>query len=325
MVDTHIETLTDISLKVLNKRLANQKNPNFQFVFLGDTWFDWGNAILQSFTKAKQDAIRRYQIFLSCLDKASKQKPKPLFILYGGDGVFSGSAEQLMFFKNAVEKFVRKTNIAFFMVPGNHERNGVNGSLVNYQNIIGPRKGNKTVQENGLNYIINTPKLRMVMLNDVGPVAKPTRYGITNSALATFNKGINTKKDVVVVMHVPPKAGSFKSFPSSEAFPVTTPNDKAFIANLSKSKSVKLILVSHIHDILLKGTIAGKTAVLNGNGGAGTDTRPTLNPVISSFTFINKNKSIRFDGQRSVTVNTKIRPRKVFILTKDGIISVPIV
>ncbi|KAF6569460.1 hypothetical protein JDW19_05765 [Paenibacillus polymyxa] len=197
--------------------------------------------------------------------------------------------------------------------------------MVNYQNIIGPRKGKKAVQENGLNYIINTPKLRMVMLNDVGPVAKPTRYGITNSALVTFNKGINTKKDVVVVMYVPPKVGSFKKFPSSEAFPVTTPNDKAFIANLGKSKSVKLTLVSHIHDVLLKGTIAGKTAVLNGNGGAGTDTRPTLNSIISYFAFIYNNKCIRFNGHKSVTVKTKLRPSKVFILTKDGIISVPIV
>ncbi|MBM0632635.1 hypothetical protein JDW19_05770 [Paenibacillus polymyxa] len=48
------------------------------------------------------------------MDKASKQTPKPLIILYGGDGVFSGSAEQLVFFKNVVEKFVKKTNIAFF-------------------------------------------------------------------------------------------------------------------------------------------------------------------------------------------------------------------
>lgn len=317
-------TLTDISLAVLNKRLATQKTPNFNFVFFGDTWFDWGDATKQTMKQAKQDAIRRFQILVSCLNAASRIKPKPLFILYGGDAVRSGTLAQLSYFKNTVENFVKKNNIAFFLVPGNHERNGVGGPLTLYQNLIGPRKGNKVLQENGLSYIINTPKVRIVMLNDVGPVSGGTVYGITPSALSVFEKGIKTMKDVVVVMHVPPKVGSFRNFPSGDTFPITTATDKKFIADLKKSGNVKLVLVSHIHDRLLNGTIAGKPAVLNGNGGAGTDVRPTPKPAIASFTFNNKLKAIQFNGQKSVTVNTKLKPTKVFITTKQGTITVPL-
>ncbi|RNB90406.1 hypothetical protein EDM56_07790 [Brevibacillus fluminis] len=318
------ETLTDISLKVLNKRMANRKSPNIPFVFFGDTWFDWGDATKQTLNKGKRDAIRRFQIFLSCLETSSQLNPKPLFILYGGDAVFSGSVEQLTYFKTTVARFVKNTNIAFFMVPGNHERNGVGGTLQNYQNIIGPRKGDKTVHEIGLNYHINTPDLRLIMLNDVGPVSGESRYGITPSALASFESGIKTRKDVVVVMHVPPKVGSFSKFPSSEAFPISTPADKAFITSLSKAKNAKLVLVSHIHNLLLRGQIAGKPAVLNGNGGAGTDTQPTPQPTITSFMFFKNNKSIVFTGNKKVRVNTAFRPTKVFISTKQGIITVPI-
>jgi hypothetical protein len=76
------KTLTDFSLQVLNKRIEKDfKTSVFNFAFFGDTWFDWGDATKQSFTKGKKDAIRRYQIFVSCLQAASRLKPKPLFIL----------------------------------------------------------------------------------------------------------------------------------------------------------------------------------------------------------------------------------------------------
>lgn len=300
------------------------KKPAFNFAFFGDTWFDWGDATKQSFTKAKKDAVRRYQIFVSCLQAASRLKPKPLFILYGGDAVRSGTAEQIRYFRDTAVRFVKKYNIPLFLVPGNHERNGIDGPLTLYQNMIGPRKGNKVLQENGLSYILNTPNLRLVMLNDIGPVSGGTVYGITPSTLSVFEKGINTKKDVAVVLHVPPKAGSFKKFPSGEVFPINTPENKRFITGLRKSPNVKLILVSHIHNNLLKGTIAGKTAVLNGNGGAGTDVQPTPKPAIASFTYNNKNKSVAFKGQKPVVVNTKLSPGKVFITTKSGTKAYPI-
>jgi hypothetical protein len=59
-------------------------------------------------------------------------------------------------------------------------------------------------------------------------------------------------------MHVPPKAGSFKNFPSGEVFPINTPEDKKFIAGLKKSANVKLVLVSHIHNNLLKELLPAK-------------------------------------------------------------------
>lgn len=319
------KTLTDVSLQVLNKRIAKEsKNPVFNFAFFGDTWFDWGDATKQSFAKAKKDAIRRYQIFLSCLQEASRLKPRPLFILYGGDAVRSGTEEQIRYFRDTAVRFVKKYNIPIFLVPGNHERTGIGGPLTLYQIMIGPRKGNKVLQENELSYILNTPNLRMVMLNDIGPVSGGTVYGITPSALSVFEKGIHAKKDVVVVIHVPPKSGSFKNFPHGDVFPINTPENKKFIASLRKSPNVKLVLVSHIHNNLLKGTITGKTAVLNGNGGAGTDVQPTPKPAIATFTYNNKNKSIAFKGQKPVVVNTKQSPDKVFITTQSGTKAYPI-
>ena len=139
-----IKTFTDISLDVLNKRIAlESKKPAFNFAFFGDTWFDWGDATQQTFSKAKKDAIRRYQIFLSCLQAASRLKPKPLFILYGGDAVRSGTAEQIRYFRDTAVRFVKKYNISLFLVPRNHERTGNGGPLTLYQNMIGLEKGIK--------------------------------------------------------------------------------------------------------------------------------------------------------------------------------------
>ncbi len=320
-------TLTDISLNVLKTRLKSEKKKNFNFVFFGDSWFDWGDASKSGTTMntAKKDAILRYQIVLSSLQAATKVKPKPLFILYGGDAVRSGAVPQLTYFRDTVAKFVQKHKIPFFLVPGNHERNGAGGPLTDYQNIIGPKKHDKALKENSLNYILNTPDLRMIMLNDIGPVSGGTKFGITSQALSTFNKGIKTGKRVLVVMHVPPKSGSFSHFPTDEAFAVTTPNDKQFIATLKKTDRVKLVLVSHIHNIRLKGKIAGKVAVLNGNGGAGTDTTPTPHPVTTLFHFDQKKKTIAFKGDKTVKVNTFLKPTKVFIATTGGtIITIPI-
>lgn len=247
--------------------LAKKKIPaKFKFVFFGDSWYDWGTS--------RADAVRRYNIFRACLNKAAAQKP--LLILYGGDSVFTGSQDELSFFKETVEAFMKKTQIPFFMVPGNHEK-ASNGSFDNYRKIIG---GN-------LNYAIDlphiNPKLRIIMLNNthqqINPHTNKKQYVIDDVALARFKELIKINTKVLVVIHVPP---------GERGFPINLGNNKKFLDILSNNKKkVQGVLVSHIHSSR-KFFLNNIPYYLSGEGGAGPNLfTPTINPSIDTFTSTN--------------------------------------
>jgi hypothetical protein len=283
--------------------LASKKIPSsYRFVFFGDTWFDWG--------ASKIDAISRYKIFRACLDKAASLKP--LFILYGGDGVFSGELDELNYFKDTVVAFMNKTKIPFFMVPGNHER--LKGSLANCQKIVGGR----------LNYNIDfphtNPRLRVIMLNNT--LLQNGQYFFDDSALH-FQTSIKTKANVIVTMHVPPRAGNFPKN-NKNTFPINVGNNKKFMDILLKNQAkIQLGLVSHIHTSGFT-TIGQIPFVLSGDGGAGQfKTPPTQNPSIAAFR-VGNGKVTNFQKVQVTNSSKQPNPKFVFLQQNGKIVKVPV-
>ncbi|MFT9846396.1 metallophosphoesterase family protein [Aneurinibacillus sp. REN35] len=251
--------------------LAHKKKANsFTFAYFGDSWFDWG--------ETKQEAIIRYQIFLGGLETAARENP--LFILLGGDSVFSGTNEQLTYFKETVVSFMNQTKIPVFAVPGNHERNGPRGPLNPYKRLI----------SNQLNYKIDVPHLRVIALNNIGPETQITNaaykyYGFEQSGLALtklkeFLRTTPKNSNIVVMMHVPPQSPGDWSRGDGTKFCLTVgdeflvkghPKNQEFLHLMQQyKKKVQHVLCGHVHDYGFK-DIGGIPYLINGTGGAVID------------------------------------------------------
>lgn len=251
--------LTIKSFDLLKKRIQELKNKNnYKFVVFADSWPAWDE-------KSKAKAIKRYQVFKGCLREAAKQKP--LFIVINGDLVFSGTKKELSFYHGVVSKWMDKYKIPIFFTPGNHERNGLQGSLENYLNFVAPTD----------NYFVDVPNLRVILLNNIGPTSSiPTKeywkfYGFNHNhsydAFLSFLKGAMEKK-VVVAMHVPPRTGRWSKKGERDTFDVDKGDNKKFMETLKKNKKViEEVLVSHIHTYQTD-TINGIHYTLTGQGGA---------------------------------------------------------
>lgn len=277
------------------------KHSNYRFVYFGDSWFDWG--------KTRAEAITRYQIFLGALETAAKQKP--MFILIGGDVVFSGTEPQLKYVSQKLNEFMSKHKIPVFIAPGNHERTGTKGSLDLYRKYISGR----------LNYKVDAPNLRIMLLNDIGPGTAVSGdykkyYGFDQSgtALATLKSGLATagSRKVVVVMHVPPKTGTWTrangttfKLKNDDGFPINTPKNRDFLNTLKKNKNkVQKVLVGHVHDYATS-KIDGIPYIIEGQGGA----------VIgnNSIVLLEVNKGIVSAPKRILIKRSQQVPNKVFV------------
>lgn len=250
--------LHEISLNLLNQQVAKLTNKRaFSFAFIGDSWYG-------------REPING-RILTQVLNGVAKKKP--LYLLHGGDIVFSGSTENLTRFKNFIYDFMKRTGIPVFVVPGNHERNGTKGSLENYMKIIGPP-----------NFKVNVPNVRVIGINNIGPVGTITNndytfyYGFSNDygrrELNQLKANLrNAPKSVVLLMHVPPYAGEFRA-----KYPNNDPNhiqENGFFKGLNSfcqlvrsNPKIKKGLVSHIHNDNVVDTICGAQFVLSGRAGA---------------------------------------------------------
>lgn len=243
------------------------KSSTFRFVYFGDSWFDWGTT--------RADAIARYQIFLGALETAARQTPKPLFILIGGDLVFSGTEQQYRYVTQKLSQFMDAFKIPVFIAPGNHERTGPAGSLDLYRKYISAR----------LNYRIDVPRLRIVMLNDIGPGTAlsssdyASYYGFEQSgnALAFLKESLRTTpagSKAAVVMHVPPRTGTWTrvngttfKLKQDDGFSLAKPKNRDFMNTLSANRNkMQKVLVGHVHTYATS-TIDGIPYVLEGRRG----------------------------------------------------------
>lgn len=267
------QTLHARSEQLLKERIKLLK-PNqhsFRFVFLGDSRGTGNDCFLSG-------------EFKRVLKKAAARKP--LFIVHGGDTVFSGTRTFLQHFVGVVKKFA--PGIPLFCLVGNHDELFIGKSnLQNFRSTIGK-----------VHWRINIPQFhfRCIALNNVINPGSPSMapiYGFTIRELDYLKRQLQTSpRNTLLAMHVQPAAGrwSDKSF---DGFPVTTPNNKRFLQLVTQHKAkIKRVLVSHVHAydeqfIKQSSTLQigrGTNYVLSGAAGAPPDINPILTYTKFSFT-----------------------------------------
>ncbi|MCZ8521892.1 MULTISPECIES: metallophosphoesterase family protein [Paenibacillus] len=140
-------TLYTRSQKLLASRLRRKSfDPdNYKIVYMGDSWAAEGNYTGIGVLNKALDVIRG---------------TKPLYVLHGGDIVFTGSKEQLTYFSNKVKE--RIPGGPLFVAVGNHESTLKNGttSLNNFKKIIGPA---------ALHFTVRSPYVKVIGLSSVSP------------------------------------------------------------------------------------------------------------------------------------------------------------
>lgn len=236
------ERMYERSLALLEKRLRKFHRKRFNIAFLADSWYGDGHA--------------SDNIFIAALNKAARYKP--LFIVHGGDIVFTGSRDRLINFVNAVEETIPE--IPLFVVVGNHEEDGVDGPTQNFEEIIGP-----------LHYKLDIPKMNfsLIALNNI-------RYQLDESELEFLRDSLAYSFGrTLVSMHIPPRAGKFAG------------SDHTFIAGLQKffriiGDKVSRVLVSHIH-AYANDKIKGVEYILSGGSGAELDKGQINHIVLFKF------------------------------------------
>ncbi|MGA3206497.1 MAG: metallophosphoesterase [Syntrophales bacterium] len=167
---SYSSTLYERSLQKLESNLQTTLPDDFMFVVLGDS--------------RDND-----EIFKKILSAAGKLRP--LFILHGGDTVFTGREKKFNHFLDIAESSLPDTPI--FVVIGNHElTNNVkspHGKQI-FQEKIGP-----------LNYVLDLKKLsmRIVALDN-------SLYELTPTQLQYLEEQLTAKRKYkFVIMHIPPE------------------------------------------------------------------------------------------------------------------------
>ena len=166
----HCSTLYERSLKKLEENLKTASPDDFMFVVMGDS----------------RDNDEIFKKILTAADKL-----RPLFILHGGDTVFTGREKKFNRFLDIVESTLPDTPL--FVVIGNHElTNNVkspHGKQI-FQEKIGP-----------LNYVLDIKKLGMLIV-----ALDNSLYELTPTQLQYLEEQLTSKRKYkFVIMHIPPE------------------------------------------------------------------------------------------------------------------------
>lgn len=291
-----LQTLHARSEQLLKERikLLRPNHSAFRFIFLGDSRGTGNSCFLSGeFEQVLKQAVAR----------------NPLFIVHGGDTVYTGNRSFLQHFVKVVEKFAPK--IPVFCCVGNHDElfNGTS-NLENFRATIG-----------NVHWRINIPRFhfRCIALNNVINPGSPSMspiYGFTNRELAYLKGQLQTSpRNTLLAMHVQPAAGRWKG-KDFDGFPVTTPNNKRFLQLITKHQAkVKRVLVSHVHaydEQFIKQNSnlqigRGTNYVLSGGAGAPLDINPILTYTNFNFTefSVTKNRTSSPDLFRVFGTPTK--------------------
>ncbi|MBI0581075.1 metallophosphoesterase [Neobacillus cucumis] len=271
------------SIKLLKQRIKRLPSQRFNFIFLGDSWVGNDN---------------RIAIFAAILRDTLKFNP--LFILHGGDTVFAGGNEsEYQQFLNLISNqdphypIPGIEKIPMFVVPGNHETNGIGGNLSNFHKYIGPEYWS-------LNGLLPSRYLTLIGLNNINRrylTKKEKRKRNLNPDLLYWEYILDSENltflrnnlkgnpaTTFIAMHVPPYYGSFKKFgpPQEQDIITGTKDTGTFISGWRKMKQIitmcgkclkaKNLLFSHVHsfDFFKKesGCLEGLTFTLTGGAGA---------------------------------------------------------
>lgn len=251
-------TLHDRSEKLLQRRIRKLHGKEFRFVFMGDS--RGRGPANNCFTMAGE--------FELVLEQALKLNP--LFIVHGGDAVFTGEGQYLEHFVRYVEEKAPETPV--FVVIGNHDELNLDRSNVeNFEATIGK-----------VHWKIDIPKFdfRCFALNNILSPSN-SMYGFTDSELAYLAHQLEiSPRNTVITMHAQPNVGRWSTL---DGFPVYTPESQRFFQLINRSRDkVTKVLVSHVHAYDEQfisqsregGLILGKGTdyVLSGGAGAPLDT-----------------------------------------------------
>lgn len=254
------QTLHERSEKLLKQRISCLDHTGFNFVFLGDS--RGAGPADQCYTMSGE--------FELVLKKAVELDP--LFIIHGGDTVYTGEKKYLQDFVKVVESI--SPNIPVFVCVGNHDELFIDESnLQNFRSTIGK-----------VHWVIDVPRFyfRTIALNNIiSP--KNKIYGFTDNEINYLRRQLkNSPRQTILAMHAQPNVGRWTNL---EGFPVNTPQSQTFF-DLVQQNHVKKVLVSHVHaydeQFITKnrdGTFTlgrGTDFVLSGGAGAPLDLEPPL-------------------------------------------------
>ncbi|WP_207857770.1 metallophosphoesterase family protein [Lucifera butyrica] len=263
-------TLHERSEKLLKSKIRNLHRQEFRFVFMGDSR---GRGPADGcFTMAGEFELVLEQTL----------KLKPLFIVHGGDTVFTGEVQYLAHFVRYVEKHV--PDIPMFVAIGNHDELFLNQSNVeNFEATIGK-----------VHWKIDIPKFdfRCFSLNNIISPSNSI-YGFTDLELDYLGHQLEiSPRNTIVAMHAQPSIGRWSTL---DGFPVDTPESQRFFQLIEQFRhKVKKVLVSHVHAYdeqfislsptgeLIVGI--GTDYVLTGGAGAPLDTSIPL--IYNSYNFV---------------------------------------
>jgi len=221
----HCSTLYERSLQKLEENLKTASPDDFMFVVMGDS----------------RDNDEVFKKILTAADKL-----RPLFILHGGDTVFTGREKKFNRFLDIVESTLPDTPI--FVVIGNHElTNNVkapHGKQI-FQEKIGP-----------LNYVLDMKKLgmRIVALDN-------SVYELTPTQLEYLEEQLTTKRKYkFVIMHIPPETQKWQH---SHCFTKGADRLKQIMAE----KKVSAAFFSHLH-LYSQDEVKGVKYIITGGAAA---------------------------------------------------------
>lgn len=222
---SHSSTLYERSLKKLEENLKTATPDDFMFIVMGDS--------------RDND-----EIFKKMLTAAVKLRP--LFILHGGDTVFTGREKRFNHFLDIAENSLSETPI--FVVIGNHElTNNVNsphGKQI-FQEKIGP-----------LNYTLDVKKLgmRIVALDN-------SLYELTPTQLQYLEEELSSKRKYkFVIMHIPPETQKWQD---NHCF--TKGADR--LKQIMSEKKVSVAFFSHLH-LYAQDEVKGVKYIITGGAAA---------------------------------------------------------
>lgn len=222
---SYSSTLYDRSLHKLEKNLQTSSPDDFTFIVMGDS----------------RDNEEVFKKILTSADKL-----RPLFILHGGDTVFTGREKKFNHFLDIVETNLPETPI--FVVIGNHDlTNNIktpHGKAI-FQEKIGP-----------LNYVLDMKKLglKIVALDN-------SLYELTPAQLDYLEEQLTSpRKYKFVIMHIPPKTQKWQH---SHCF--SKGADR--LMQIMAEKKVSVAFFSHLH-LYAQDEIKGVKYIITGGAAA---------------------------------------------------------
>lgn len=218
-------TLYDRSLHELEKNLQTSSPDDFTFIVMGDS----------------RDNEEIFKKILTSVDKL-----RPIFVLHGGDTVFTGREKKFDHFLDIVETYLPDTPI--FVVIGNHElTNNIknpHGKTI-FQEKIGP-----------LNYVLDIKKLSMNIV-----ALDNSLYELTPAQLKYLEEQLTTpRRYKFVIMHIPPETQKWQN---SHLF--SKGADR--LVQIMAEKKVSVAFFSHLH-LYAQDEIKGVRYIITGGAAA---------------------------------------------------------